>query len=408
MNSHIKKTLIISAALCLSVKAQSILSLQYPLGIDTRAASGMALNMGGTSIGIEDDNNILLGNPANLGAIKKTAFSSLFSIDGIRIVDNGHHTNHASVSPKQISFAFPLDLFGTVAFSFSKQTDGTVKFSYDSTLGYNYNGKVSFHREGGLTNWQVGWGLSLGKKVRIGCAYQRLYLTFKNTRLVELVNFNNADTRDSSRVVSRGNGLRAGILWHPVHELTVGFSFDYTFEGSIKKSAGIYRNDEALTLSGKEVDTSYSADISIPPALGMGLSYILSPEWLVGIDLCGVAWKYFSSGGLLQEKNIRNTVSLSSGAQFIPAPNLLAPKYWETIFYRAGLRYSQLPSRKSSEFSFSIGTGLPLAGGGMLDLILECGIRNDGNYPDYKENFGKFAIGINGGRTWSKSSKGDY
>jgi len=77
-----------------------------------------------------------------------------------------------------------------------------------------------------------------------------------------------------------------------------------------------------------------------------------------------------------------------AGGQFIPAPNLLTPKYWETINYRAGFRYSQLPLKTSSEFALTLGAGLPIGkGSGMFDVALELGKRSDTGYPGYSENF---------------------
>ncbi|HEX7511154.1 MAG TPA: hypothetical protein VF335_07640, partial [Chitinivibrionales bacterium] len=139
-----------------------------------------------------------------------------------------------------------------------------------------------------------------------------------------------------------------------------------------------------------------------------GLSYAISSEWLAAADLSSTFWdRYYSNGFLASART--NALSVSAGAQYVPVSTLMAPRYWETIHYSAGFRYTQLPANLSSEYAFSLGTGLPIARGrGLLTLGLEAGRRNVGSYSEISENFVHFAVGINGSRKWNKSSFGLY
>jgi hypothetical protein len=125
----------------------------------------------------------------------------------------------------------------------------------------------------------------------------------------------------------------------------------------------------------------------------------------VGSDIAATVWKFSSlDSSVLPGMNQENTISLCAGARFIPAPNLLAPKYWETMHYRIGTRYTQLPDHQSWEGAISFGTGWPLKGNGLLDLGVEIGKRYTEKYSNFTETFIEAAIGINGGRKLSKSS----
>jgi hypothetical protein len=115
-------------------------------------------------------------------------------------------------------------------------------------------------------------------------------------------------------------------------------------------------------------------------------------------------WERYSSSITLGGK-VDKALSFAAGAQYIPAPNLLAPRYWEIMQYRASFRYRELPVVSGSEFAFTLSTGLPLLrGGGLVDLIAEYGRRSDSRFSGYSEQFVNFSIGINGGRKWSQST----
>jgi len=122
--------------------------------------------------------------------------------------------------------------------------------------------------------------------------------------------------------------------------------------------------------SGIITGTSGSAFVRIPPSAAVGASYLFSPEWMAAADVSGVFWNNYTSGGLLDTTARNNTaLSFSAGGQFIPAPNLLTPKYWETINYRAGFRYSQLPLKTSSEFALTLGRDCLSAKGAECSML---------------------------------------
>jgi hypothetical protein len=110
--------------------------------------------------------------------------------------------------------------------------------------------------------------------------------------------------------------------------------------------------------------------------------------------------------GLAPQELRDAAVRLSAGAQFTPAPELLTPRYWEIMQYRGGIRYNQLPVPSAYELAFSFGVGMPLPqGGGLIDLSIEYGRRHDKDFSNIREELFRFAIGINGGRKWNKSTE---
>lgn len=382
---------------------QSILSQTIPFGLPLRSLSGTALGMGGVSVGITNDYHTLLSNPGNLGSIDKVAFSSLILLDYMRINDNGNSSDHIDIMPRQLSFALPLGAGGTIAFSLVKETNAIFKYSIELSP----NNKKSIDNTGGITTWQGGWGRKIGKYINAGLVYQRLFLKLNNVSVAEFTK-----AKDSTFVLFRGNAIKLGIL-STVKNISAGISFRYVFKDSIKYFNGIY-NGNTIVDPSLENNSKYS--IQLPSDLSLGLSYAFSPKLTVGTDMSFVFWKMYSIGNpdaLAKVNTTKNTTSICLGANFIPEPNLLNPKFYERMHYRVGFRYTQLPTKlsihKSQEISGSIGCGLPLvAGNGLLDLGIEVGQRTLDKYKDLNETFFLFSIGINGGRKWSKSSTSSY
>jgi hypothetical protein len=119
--------------------------------------------------------------------------------------------------------------------------------------------------------------------------------------------------------------------------------------------------------------------------------------------------QYYPRDALLSGPLRDKALALSAGGQFTAGPELLTPKYWETIQWRLGGRYTQMPTTSAYEWGLTLGTGLPLpSGGGLLDLVLEYGQRRDGDFSRYREDLYRVAIGVNGGRKWTRSAQGTY
>lgn len=391
---------------------QSNLSVNYPLGLPARPQSGMALAMGGAATGVDAEENLLFANPANLGLIDKTVFSSLITIDMTRISQGSATSDFASLVPKQIGFGLSFGKYGTFAVGLDEQTDARVRFrntipnpdTADKIFQYT---QTALSQNGGLTNWEAGWGYSLAKRVYLGAGFQRQYLFIDHTILQSVFAFNGITTsRDSTYFRFASNAVRIGVMV-PVQNFMIGFTGTYSFMGDAIQSSGIYQN---LTQQGQvsQQNTNQTFAFKMPPSLALGASYTISAEWLFALDVSDVLWGNYYSEGSTSAGLRDHALSLHAGAQVIPAPALLAPKYWETINYRAGIRMCQLPRDGDGEFAFSLGFGLPMSASGMLDISAEAGRRTSERYHNYAEDFFGVSVGINGGRKWTSSPKNGY
>jgi long-subunit fatty acid transport protein len=389
--------------------AQSLIGATVPFGLPLQENSGMSLSMGGASCAANADYDIMLINPAGLAAIDKTVFSGLLAFDYLRLSESSVHTNMIDIVPKQISVGIPFGVYGTIGLSYNMRTNHAVSARYDTAFSYDTaEGDFSegLSEGGGVSVWQAGYGVSLMKKIQVGLSYERAYYSFEKSRVESFYYAGSQDSpsRDSSKTQCTFNGLRLGAVV-PIGKMRIGLSGEYFFSGNAKTDSAVYELATNLPVTGTAANQTYT--LRLPPSLTFGLAYDFSAQWLAAADVSLVLWKYALTGN--ENADVTYAKSVSIGGQYVPAPNLLTPKFWEIVRYRAGLRYTQLPSAKAYEIMVSLGTGLPIGKGtGVLDVGLELGKRVSGQFPNLTEDVAQIALGINGGRKWSRLSRGNY
>jgi hypothetical protein len=397
-------------ALSLNAGGESVIGVQFPLGMPITPNSSISLSMGGTGVGTMNDNNVLLFNPANLGFINKTVFSSLASLDFLNLLNTESNTatNHLDFLPRQLAFGIPLGVAGTIGFSYAKRFDDRVRFLERQWVGIPSIDSIelSLGRNGGVTGWQAGWGYAIGKWAAVGVSYERAYYYLHEARTSKTYGYTSPPPMsvDTTDITMGANGFRAGIMV-PAGKLTAGISGEYFFAGTAHATAAAYNG---LILADSQI-TSSDFSLTLPPSIAVGLSYKFAPEWLAALDVSATLWNSFHDDGRLLSGELHNAFSYSAGGQYIPAPNLLTPKYWEIIQYRAGARYTQLPVKSAAEYAFSFGTGLPFSkGAGLFDVVLEYGRRFDTSFKNNQEEFFSIGFGFNGGRKWAASTQNGY
>jgi len=409
------------AVLWAQTHANSLLSLNYPLGLPLAVQSGMGLSMGGASCGVADGNHVMMGNPANLGTMRRTAFSSLISADFTSISDRGERSTDLTMVPRQFSLGFPVGILGAAAVAMERQSLVEVKYRDRLRVGQAFPGferksatldsvGLALSDEGGITSWQGGWGRSVGKHFSVGMAYERLYFSHDHTyfRTAYGTSFEvgngsryEEELRDSVSRTLRANGIRGGVMFRR-NKATVGVSGRYVLRADLVSDRGVYFDSDTVE------NRVRRKPVTLPPSVRGGGSYSFSERLLVAADVEVTVWDRFDGGGLLREPDMSYALSAGGGLQFIPAPDLLAPQYWETIRYRTGGSFAQLPFRDNREARVHVGLGLPLKGHGLLDVVISAGRRWDDRYEDYSEDLLGLSVGVNGGRRWSSSSSESY
>lgn len=410
---------IVGIAVFSTISANSLIASKYPFGLPTRGTSASSMFMGGTSVGIRDAHNVIAANPGNLGLIKTTAFTALLKIDYLRIKRDSQYSDMIDAYPSLVAFSLPIGRAGTLGFGTSKDNIININANSEFSIvdnGKNVNVELGEHTTGGTNSWEVGWGISPFKSLSLGVSLQRIFFKKESTVLREYDEI--PLSRDSSATILKTYGLTFGYMG-TFKNITAGISYRHIFSGDVKHTSAIYNYDS----NGNEVPSPIDAtgevpargEVQMPGELSAGLSYKINKSLVAAADLSFTLWNTFSDDDNYTGANnidTKSSTGFSFGLDFIPKPNLLYPKYWETIHYMAGFRYNQLPGNKEFEVAGSGGLALPLKNAGQLEIGFEAGSRVLDTPPagasEYKENFVSLMIGLSGGKRWRKSSDGTY
>lgn len=386
--------------------SQSPMGLIFPFGSQIRSGSGSALSLAGTGVGIGNDFYGLSSNPANLGISGRTTFSSALSGDLLMIRDQSGGSDHLDMNLRLFSLTIPVGKFGAIGASFEPYSTTNTRFRIMQPFPIDNffadTAELGIISNGGAICWQAGWGYSVKKLFRVGIAYKRFNFNQSLIAISQMHGTMHDRFVDSSRTSYGTNGVRGG-LQIPFRTLTAGFTGEYYFIADAKRSTSISGTRDTLKLQSDQ-----TFQLKPPPSVAFGLSWRISPRWLTACDVGAVLWdRYYSDLASISE--LGNAWFVSGGVQFIPAPDMLTPKLYEIIQYRAGIRYSQLPGTKGSEISGTIAAGLPMqTNGGLFDIIFDVGRRSDGRFNNYHENIIGIKLGINGARKWYQSSNESY
>jgi len=409
-----KATGILLLASTVMVSAQSLMGMRYPGGVSS-SKTGFSSRMGGTGTGSSEPYLLMAHTPSNLGNINQSVYTLKLGLDFTRVSENGSSVDFARLVPDLVGFAFPLGNAGTFGVGFSKERGNDYYYKTpERDLAINpiaqdtLRGWTGYSRKTGITVWEAGWGHSAIKLLRPGLSYRRFYYSVEDFKSTKMANF--GGTGDSIDVRQAGNSLRGGISGS-TKKFSYGITATYNFEGDVTVNRTVTDIDTINTKSGtnyiphlvnKETDSTYQ--LRLAPVGAIGVALHPSEKLTVGVDASMEFGEQAWTNGPKEVfyTNYQNALSVSAGAEFIPAPELIAPRYFEKIRYSGGARFSQLPVAGDYEFAINTGLGLPVGTSGLIDLGFEGGIRRCDDLSDVKENFFKFSLTTSGGKAWKK------
>ncbi len=412
-----KKIVLLTLCSILFIQAQSLMGLRYPAGI-VSPRTGLSARMGGVGIGSTEPYQMMAYNPGNLGNIQQSVYSLKFTLDYTRVIENEQYSDFLTMVPDLVGFAFPLGKIGTFGLSFSKERGASYNYvsqervlATNSTTGEILRGWTGNYYKTGVTAWDVAWGHSAWKAFRPGIGYRRYYYKTESNSVVKVNNFTHS--ADSTNIVQTGNAFRGGITG-TIGDITYGIAGTYNFTSDVKSHSTVIKIDSGSTNSQDLLhdDASFKSrhDLQLPPTAGIGLSYKLNDRMTVGTDYSMEFWEdgYITGPKFVYPTKYQNTMTTATGFKFIPAPELLAPRYFEKMEYSGGFRFSTLPVEGDWEAALSMGVGLPLGAAGLVDIAFEGGMRRSDDLPDNEENFFRFTISSSGGKKWAKRNNTVY
>lgn len=369
--------------------------------------------MGGLGM-YTDSIHIHLNNPASLGKLGLTAYSTAFSHKELRLETNTEKQNSSVSGLEYLSVALPI-----------KSQKAGVGFGLKpySAVGYSLIGEavnssgtpvtIQYTGEGGLNQAYLSAGFMLLPNLHLGATVNYFFGQLESNRLqiVEDVIFGTIDERRSK---VGGFDFNYGMTYTP----TIGKHTLFTSVRVNTQANLVSENEQQIgtivVSSGRPVEifdvdldaeNLKNTEIKIPTTTTIGLGYGKDKHWFVGAEY---SFQKYSElvNTFLQEDNAQyeDASSYALGAYFIPDYTSVRSVF-NRITYRAGLRLDNtglvINDKPLENFGITFGIGVPVgANFSNLNLGFELGRRGTTMNDLVRESYFKINIGLAFNARW--------
>ena len=370
---------------------------------------GVNKGMGGTGIGLQNNSQINLLNPASYAAVDTLTF----------LLDVGmslHNTNFAEGGVKMNARNTTFDYLA-MQFRLMPKLGMTISMTPFSNIGYNFSntqtirddedGQVTttnrYYGDGGLrqVTMGLGWsplkGLSVGTNLSYlyGEIYHYVYNQYNEAAISTRTKQYKADVTSymanfgmQYQTIFGKNKVTVGATYQLGHSIDdEAYIIDLVSTGSVVTSS----------------DTLTSTPLSIPSGFGFGVSYTFDDRLTLAADYSTQSYstaKFFGMQGA-------NYHRASVGFEYIP--ERITRKLFRRARYRAGIHYATahytVDGRPGpTEYGASIGIGLPIMNGWNAKSIINISGQavhvRPGAPGMITENYLRLNIGLSFNESW--------
>ena len=399
------------------VRAQNSVSSPYSafgIGHLSEVTNVRSRSMGGVGIGMRDNFNVYMKNPASYTGFDSTSFIFEGGASGhyITLKSEDISESYSNATLTHLLFGFPVtkwwkSSFGLLPFSVMGYDATDITYSDDiETTQYTFEGS------GGIT--QVFWGNAIQPFKNLSLGVNASYL-FGTMDRVHKVNFPESANMISSIVnnavavddfyfdlgaqyiatldSARGVQLVIGASYSPQQELKA--KRDRLVRSYLGELSGVPLIVDTITMS-----LNQPGKVVIPQRYGLGFSFFRKYHWLVAADYEFGAWENYRSFG--ESDSLTNSMTFRIGGQYTPNPNSFS--YLQRVEYRLGGHFTQsslnLRNEQINGFGISFGIGLPVINNmirrtrSMLNFGFEVGRNGTTTQGLIQENYFNVHIGI--------------
>lgn len=321
--------------------------------------TGTSKGMGGTGIGVHNNNQINLLNPASYAAVDTLTF----------LLDVGMSLSNTNLSEGSVKMNAANTTFDYLAMQFRlmPRLGFTLGFMPFSNIGYDFSESktVSNDEEGEITTTNRYYGTGGLRKVTAGLGY----MPFKGLSIGanfsyiygEIYHYIYNQYSDTN-INSYTKQYRADIT---TYDIDLGLQYQARFGKSRFTVGATYRpghtiDDNAYIITTiSSNDTVSTTSLSIPTTYGAGISYTYDERLTIAADY---SMQQYSTANFFGVQGI-NRHRASIGMEYIPEQ--LTRKLFRRVRYRAGLHYATSHYTVDgkpgpTEYGATVGIGLPI------------------------------------------------
>ncbi len=381
----------------------------YGLGVPNENSVGIINSLGKFGFAMPSLTYINGKNPASLGRMTEKSF--LFDI-GLKVqqetvINSFEEESRFNGNFSNISIAFPISKKSGVSISLIPFTNvGYILIGLENNIeGSTETFFTNVNGSGGLNDFKVSYGYNLTDSFSVGASGSILFGTIDETE-TNIVG-------ETALIISEENHY-AGF------RMDVGLQYDWserTIFGLIAKFPTQLNGDQSRTIEtfGTETQTSRTEDndledFKLPMELGFGFfSTFMKEKLAINADYQHSFWEATDQRDYLG--NYVDQHSVGVGVSYRARPRSL--KYWDRIFYRAGVNYDsgnlKVNDYRVENYSFSLGVGLPISErtNSMLNISYSYGQKGRVSNGLIQENFHLLTLNFSFDGKWFVKRKYD-
>jgi hypothetical protein len=377
---------------------------RFNIGILDPQGPYRSLAMGGTGIGLRDNNTIYFNNPASYSSIDTISFLFDFGLDyGLnRLSEGADKYSSKDINFNHMLIGFPIAKgFGFTAgiLPVSNGYYYLTESVKEGDPGYNpVTGEyMSFHKgTGSITKFFTGIGLNLTKNLSAGINLDILFGQITRLNQFEFKDYANAfNENNTENLRINGVNLDYGLQYTAMSKKNYFFVAGFSLTGPGKYNStreNLETRFAAYTASVYSPDTlTYSYYTSgdstkLPASWRFGLSFGKKDKFTAAIDYIYTKWSEARIQG--QDATMASTRSLLFGLEYIPE------KYSNTSFlkrieYRLGGHiadnYLIINGEQIKEYGFSAGLGVRMRSNSLSQATF---------FFDYTRRQGSITLGL--------------
>ena len=370
-------------------------------------------SMGGLGM-YTDSIHIHLNNPASLGKLALTSFSTAVSHSELRLETNAAKQNSSVSSLEYLAVALPVR-FQRAGIGFGLKPYSAMGYSLLNETIDSEGAQVStsYTGEGGLNQVYLSAGFRLMQDLYVGATVNYYFGKLEKNRLQEIEDVILA-TVDQRRSDLDGFDFNYGMTYSPkfgkynlfssirVNTQANLVSVNEQQIGSVV--SGSLRPIEIFDVD-LEKENLKNTEIKIPTTTSIGLGFGEDKHWFIGAEYSFQKYSNFVNT-FLKEDNTEydDASSYALGGYFVPDFSSL-DSFLNRITYRAGVRLDNtgliVNDKPIENFGITFGLGIPVgADFSNLNLGFEIGRKGTQMNDLVRESYFKFSIGLAFNARW--------
>ncbi|MFY0684779.1 MAG: hypothetical protein JXR20_09510 [Balneola sp.] len=397
-----------------SVKAQNdegqsgtVYSL-YGSGMPLLNNTAQEKGMGILGVSFTDNQSVGLTNPAQWGSGIYTKIAANFDFTNYSIKDSLSSGNNSLLKIGSFQAIFPI-LKNKLGMSVALYPETRSSYNVNSVRTFNVGGRTNEFLSnrtgtGGVTKFEVGFGLRLTNNISLGYAPSYAFLTESENETIvfadNTIASNNVNTRINGTAVShrfglsigKTNFLKADDYIRIGGAITLPTNFDSKRKSETIKQVGL----QSVVV---EVGNTGTANVGLPLKMSGGVSYFFNSKFNASTEFQLEKWDEAEYGFSASEENaFTNRYIYGAGFQYHPYRSR-STKFFSKFKYSAGISYDsghlEINNNKIETLWFSAGLGLvspDLRTNSSFDLSFQYGLRGTISNSLVKENI--FAINL--------------